>query len=317
MKRLLKKFRYTQPFNLLATSSVKLFCQLTHKEPQYLMRVLHRTGKIKVKLPRQNDGRGKYFFLYGFGDEGGSSFTYWRGWDSIEPETLPVWHHLSLRAKIVLDIGAHIGHMSLISAACNPRARVCAFEPFQPAYERLKLHKALNRFPNLELYPIAISDKEGMFPFYYLTDSFGHNSSFSRSFVGDGSSHKISTTDVHTVTIDAWAESHGAIGIDLVKIDTESWEPQVLKGMRKTLLRDHPDLIVECLPSMGTEKKVKEILEPLEYRAYPLVCRTVYQNRIHEIQSRWANRKLPHTHNILFTARDYAVDRLFSEADNT
>jgi hypothetical protein len=58
--------------------------------------------------------------------------------------------------------------------------------------------------------------------------------------------------------------------VDLVKIDTESTEPQVLQGMLQTLTRDRPNIICEVLKGRGSEQAVEDLLSPLGYRFYLL-----------------------------------------------
>ena len=50
--------------------------------------------------------------------------------------------------------------------------------------------------------------------------------------------------DVEVATGDALL---GPDPVDLVKIDVEGLEPQVLRGMERSLRAHHPALIVECL----------------------------------------------------------------------
>jgi hypothetical protein len=75
---------------------------------------------------------------------------------------------------------------------------------------------------------------------------------------------------VTVVALDRFAEREGLGRIDLVKIDTESTEPQVLQGMAGRLGRDRPAIVCEVLRGRGSESALAEILGPLGYRYYLL-----------------------------------------------
>lgn len=77
-------------------------------------------------------------------------------------------------------------------------------------------------------------------------------------------------TQVPVTTIDDSVRENRLNHVDLVKIDVESAEAQVLRGMMQTLRRDHPNIICEVLRGYGTESSLDEILRPLSYRYYLL-----------------------------------------------
>ena len=55
----------------------------------------------------------------------------------------------------------------------------------------------------------------------------------------------------------------------MVKIDTETTEPQVLRGMMETMWRDRPAIVCEVL-GRGSEQALEQILGPLGYHYYLL-----------------------------------------------
>jgi hypothetical protein len=71
------------------------------------------------------------------------------------------------------------------------------------------------------------------------------------------------------ITLDRYVAERNISRVGLLKIDTESTESQVLRGMRATLERDHPDIICEVLPGTN-EMVVEELLGPLGYHYYLL-----------------------------------------------
>jgi len=75
---------------------------------------------------------------------------------------------------------------------------------------------------------------------------------------------------VRLVSLDVFIRNSGIEHVDLLKIDTESTEPQVLLGMLETLRRDRPSIICEVLRGRGAEDRLEDILGGLGYRYYLL-----------------------------------------------
>ena len=75
---------------------------------------------------------------------------------------------------------------------------------------------------------------------------------------------------VRLVSLDVFIRNSGIEHVDLLKIDTESTEPQVLRGMLETLRRDRPAIICEVLRGRGAEDRLEDILGGLGYHYYLL-----------------------------------------------
>lgn len=315
-KELLRSLRTKQPFNYLATTGLKRLMQATGVESKLVMRVLPRVGNVRVVLPD-----GETYEVFSPGADINTSQTFWRGWDALEPETYPVWYFLSKHARTILDIGAYVGQMSLVSAASNPNALVYAFEPMPAVFKQLEAHLEMNDFPNLHCYQLALSDVEGDAEFYYVAGQIGTSSSLDPEFMNHvQSSQELTSSIVKVTTADSWIRSNSITNVDLVKIDTETTEPQVLRGMIDTLTQYEPDLIVECLEGAGTEGKgtqasIDDILLPLGYQAMALHSRTDRQrdinNRLNEITGWQGDR----THNVLYSKRERDLASLVQQAD--
>jgi hypothetical protein len=75
---------------------------------------------------------------------------------------------------------------------------------------------------------------------------------------------------VSVITVDRFVRENNLEAVDLVKIDTESTEPDVLRGMIETITRHHPSIICEVLKDRGSEQSLEDILRPLGYNFYLL-----------------------------------------------
>jgi FkbM family methyltransferase len=69
-------------------------------------------------------------------------------------------HLRPLRARTVVDVGAHRGQFSLLALELFPRAAVLAFEPLAAA--RAQLARLMQGEPRFRLYPMALGREAGM-----------------------------------------------------------------------------------------------------------------------------------------------------------
>ncbi len=74
-----------------------------------------------------------------------------------------------------------------------------------------------------------------------------------------------------------------------MKIDTESTEPDVLRGAAKLLARDRPNIFCEVLKGRGAEGLLEEILEPLGYRFFLLTPEGAQERERIEGHPQWLN----------------------------
>jgi FkbM family methyltransferase len=264
LRRGLKRLRSSQPFNVLATTGVRAILRLAGGPPERVVRHLHRLGRVETRLP---DGR--VLRLWSQADDWVSNQVFWRGWQGYEPETTPLFYRLARSAQVTLDVGAHVGFFSLLAGHANPAGRVFAFEPLEKAFRRLEENVARNGLANVECLLSAVGAAPGRARFFFAElEGIPCSSSLSSEFMkGFGD---VKETLVGVVAIDDFVREHAIARVDLVKIDTESTEPDVLRGMARTLARDRPAIFCEVLAGGATGAPLEEILRPLGYRFYLL-----------------------------------------------
>lgn len=259
VKQQLKYLRNTQPFNWVATTLVRPILRITGAEGATVTKHLHRLGTVKAKLPN-----GRTLRLWSQADDWVSNQIFWNGWNAYETETLSLFFDLASRAEVILDIGAHVGVFSLVAGHANSSARVFAFEPVGPTYERLQSNVALNQLKNVRCFQSALGDKDGTTEVFHQP-GMTFTASLSREFMNWQPTWTSSMVAV--ITGDKFVEQNDITRVDLMKIDTESTEPQVLAGMLKTIERDRPNIICEVLPDL-TERSIENLLTPLGYSFY-------------------------------------------------
>ena len=260
-KAALKRLRSSQPFNFLATSTVRALLRLSGTESQAVIRHLHRVGRVECRLPN-----GRSLRLWSLGDDWVSNQVFWRGWKAYEPETTPWFFRLASRSRTTIDVGAYVGFFTLLAAHANPSGRVIALEPHPQAFARLLRSVALNELDNVECVNAAASEVGGDGTLWSVASALPTSSSLSDAFMAP---HSPSSIPVRCTTLDSLVAAQSLQGVGLVKIDTETTEPAVLKGMRQTIARDRPSIICEVLPA-AEKGAIEAVLDPHGYRYYHL-----------------------------------------------
>lgn len=264
LKNNLKKLRSSQPFNRVTTSGAKALLSLTGLKSEFLVKHLHRIDLVESKLPN-----GRIFKLNSKGDDWVSNQVFWRGWSGYEPETAPLFYRLAEKSAVIFDVGAYVGFFTLLAAHANPQARVFAFEPMTAIYQRLCQHVELNSLQNVMTTFGAVGAEEGEAEFFHV-EGFDLPTSSSLSFEFVKNTEHITSTKVKVFQLDKFAQENGIEKIDLMKIDTETTEPDVLIGALNLLKKHQPDIICEVLAERAEGQKLKEILQPVGYKFYLL-----------------------------------------------
>lgn len=246
------------PLNRSLTSGVRAASRLAGRPPQVAVRHLPRVGETTATLP---DGR--TLRMWSRGDDWVSNQVFWGGWDAFEPETTRVFRELALGSRVTLDVGAYVGYYALLAAHSNPAGQVLAFEPLPAIADRLRRNVTLNALGNVSVLQCAASERGGTAEFFHVAGGeLPSSSSLSEAFMAVH--EQLTSSRVEVVTIDEVLQQRGVTGVDLVKLDTETTEPDVLRGMAVTLDRDRPDIVCEVLE--GADGTVlAEVLEPFGY----------------------------------------------------
>lgn len=168
-------------------------------------------------------------------------------------------HHMK-KDGIFIDVGANIGYHSLSTALLLPKAECIAFEPHPQIFEQLKANIELNQFKNIVPHNMAVGDFCGSTTIN-LTNDTSYNRGLS-TILSDSSleneSHKV---DVKIMTLDEFLDQEEKKRVNVMKIDTQGYEYQVLKGALDTIKRSKPVILMEIHRISGME--VKEILNLL------------------------------------------------------
>jgi FkbM family methyltransferase len=145
-----------------------------------------------------------------------------------------------LGAGCCLDIGANVGNHTLFLASRG--ASVIAFEPVPALAEQIRTRVSGNGLHNVEVVQCGLGDSAAELPFYASTD---HNQG-TGTFAGGSTNPPAEIISVRPG--DELLAERGDPPVVLAKIDVEGFEPDVLRGLRRTLDRCRPIVFFEWSP---------------------------------------------------------------------
>jgi FkbM family methyltransferase len=172
----------------------------------------------------------------------------------------------------VLDIGANVGPYSWLAAASG--RRTIAFEPVDELRNLLGSIAERNRLA-IETSPIAVADHRGTATFYLSDQSDASNS------LAVGFRRSSSSLEVEVDTLDGLCRAHGWVPT-VIKVDTESTEPAVLRGAQETIAEHRPWIVCEVLAGR-TEPALAAALDGHGYSwfhitdSFPLTVRAEFE----------------------------------------
>lgn len=180
--------------------------------------------------------------------------------------------------EVVVDVGAHLGQITLPAAAAG--CKVLAVEASPSNAALLRASAARNAFTDLHVVQAAASDRPG-------TAELVDDGPFGR-VAGAATAERAVT--VPAVTLDEVLDEMGWRSVSFVKLDVEGSEIRAIEGMRKLLSGgDAPPLLVESnghtLRLLGaTPNDLLAKLEELGYDAHLVDAGRLVRVRAHEFQ---------------------------------
>jgi FkbM family methyltransferase len=192
-------------------------------------------------------------------------------YDSHEPAELKFVQKFLRPGDVVLDVGAHVGIFSLVSASVvGKRGEVHAFEPVPANVAALERNVRLNGFDNVVANRTAVGADEGEVVLG-LPDVAPDRGESSGMYTVAGRGRPVTA---QVVTLDSYVD--GSVGdrpIRLLKIDAEGSEPAVLAGLARRLASAPPSAILfevnlESMRQQGFN--LEDVLRPLRDARYRL-----------------------------------------------
>ena len=157
-------------------------------------------------------------------------------WEPEESDQLRV---LVAPGMTFVDVGAHVGYMTLLgSHAVGPAGRVVAVEASPANVALLRANVAADGAANVEIVAAAASDGDGRIALSLSPWNTGDNRAYPVP--------EMERVEVPAVRLDDVLRDTDRV--DVVKVDTQGADHRAIRGMAATLARCRPVLVVEFWP---------------------------------------------------------------------
>ncbi len=263
LKRVVKAVRDDPRVNPVLSGTARRTMSMLGRESSWLRMHLPRAGTVRVTLPN-----GETLRLWSRADDWISTQIFWGGISGYEPETVPLWFHLAEEANVIVDVGAFVGYMTLLAALANRRARVVSLEPYTPTFHRLLRNLEINGVDNVDAVNLAAGSAAGTAVLHHARDGYSSGASLNAAHLE--ALTDLASTEVPVRRLDSLLGELGLERVDLMKLDTETTEPDVLEGAATTVARDRPHIVCEVLNG-DSAARLTGMLAPLGYRFYELL----------------------------------------------
>ena len=170
-----------------------------------------------------------------------------------EPATLAFLTRVLPPGGVFLDVGAHIGLVSLALAEARRDAQIHCFEPDPITVVRLTENARAQHGARITVVHSGVGEARG------FARIVGGDSMLAR-VVADGEGGKIPM-----LRLDDYVAEQRLPRVDLVKLDAEGHELQVLRGSGALIRRFHPTIVCEAR-GHGDDDGVATLLDDAGYR---------------------------------------------------
>ena len=182
----------------------------------------------------------------------------------------PEYHELQFVRRrltaqdVVIDIGANVGHVSLLLSDIVTEKNIFAFEPTPVTYSRLKKNWEKNNWATDQLFQVALGDETGEIDIPDVTHPDTKNS------VCGNRSADTPVVSTPLRPLDSFRDQWKGRQLGLLKIDVEGFEAQVFAGAIKTLRDDRPQLLMFESLAEEPPQAIRDAFDRADYRIFQL-----------------------------------------------
>ena len=133
-----------------------------------------------------------------------------------------------------------MGIFSIFVARTYPRATIYAFEPAPATFTALQHN--VRDYPNIKIFNYGLGDENKKASMVLTGVSIG-------SYVGEGN------TPIEIKTLDSFN-----LRADFLKIDTEGYEANILKGAAETIKKYKPSIVMSAYHKPGDKENLPKLL---------------------------------------------------------
>lgn len=158
--------------------------------------------------------------------------------------------------SVVIDAGANIGLFSIMAGTLCPKGKVYVFEPGSVAFTALK--KNSSTYPNIEAINCG------------LGDAFGE----AKLVVGGGTASNFipkanyfykNVEKIKIDSIDNFVRVNNLKAVDFIKIDTEGYEEEVIRGAKETIKKFSPVIAVSAYHRPEDKKEIPILIKSIDF----------------------------------------------------
>lgn len=259
MKQVIYKFIYNPQINIVLRNLNKALSPILPDKikipPSGVLTLKNEGGKeLKIKTNQTNYP---------------THLIFWQDYQNFE--YTDIFIRLIKKMNVFYDIGANIGYYSLLAEMENPEIKVIGFEPASGPLFYFKENIRINKFKNITIEDIALSEKTGEITFYEIKNK--KYSYLEHNLAGEGNAGSKTNNRnfvpvlVKTKTLDQYILEANEEAVDLIKMDTEGTEHLILKHSTFVLERMKPIIICETLYDT-IEFELQSIFEKFGYEFY-------------------------------------------------
>jgi FkbM family methyltransferase len=172
---------------------------------------------------------------------------YWKGFEGChEGLSTQIWASIIVQTKprTVWDIGANSGTYGILAKSIFPECEVSFFEPIPKAVKMIKENLVLNRI-DASVFQLALGDYDGEGEIYFAD---GVDFAYSVTVNKDTTLNQTKSNIMHikVARAESIAIAHKKPFPDLIKLDVETFEPEVLQGFGSRF-PSHAIFLIEVL----------------------------------------------------------------------
>lgn len=151
-------------------------------------------------------------------------------------------HHESV---VFLDIGCNIGQELIFAASINKNIKAIGFEPLSHLCKQINASIEINNLSNAKVYNVAMGNEDQEINIKIPEINIGGS-----SIVRDASNTncKLKVEKIKVRHADNFLQEQKIDKVDIIKIDVEGYEYEVLDGLRETLQKYSPIILIEYSP---------------------------------------------------------------------
>ena len=175
-------------------------------------------------------------------------------------------------SSIIIDAGANLGIFSFFAHHLNKESKIYAFEPTKKIFDLLSKNVKNNNLQD-NIYPqnFALGDKKGAAEIVINNEESFGSLGMGGNVVSDSGLMKnkaVGGTQKETIqmtTIDDFVEKNNLKKVDFIKIDTEGYEKQVIKGAENTINQFSPTISCSAYHLVDDKIKIPELIMSMNH----------------------------------------------------